>query len=48
MTGSLVLSNSFGRITCEDIELCFVDILLAQPQRSVFFPDSSGLVADPH
>ena len=36
MTGSLVLFNSFGRITCEDIELCFVDILLAQPQRSVF------------
>jgi len=37
MTGSLVLLNSFGRITCEDIELYFVDILLAQPQRSVFF-----------
>jgi len=30
------LSSSFGRITCEDIELCFVDILLVQPQRSVF------------
>jgi len=36
MTGSLVLLNSFGRITCKDIELCFVDILLVQPQRSVF------------
>jgi len=36
MTGSLVLFNSFGRITCEDIKLYFVDILLAQPQRLVF------------